>query len=367
MYVFTIDFVRILSYDIKGRNFFVSIQERNFDMKFITIGEILLRFSPPNYEKIVTSHNFNMNYGGAEANVAVSLANLGVDSTLFTVLPDNDLGKSTLSYLKANDVHTKHIIKADGRMGIYYLEEGVAVRSSQVIYDRKDSVFATYDYQNVDMEEILKDYDWLHLSGITPALSLNCRVLIEKALVAAKKLGLTVSFDPNFRKRLWTFEEARDVLSAYIPYVDVLIGIEPFHVYNPDGTDAKDGLSMQPSFKDQDRVFKAIAATYHNKVIARTVRYVHTGTNNSLMAYLHMNGRTYESKLIRFDIIDRVGGGDAFSSGLIFALMENMPPQEAIDFAVASSVVKHSIHGDTNITSIEQIKSVMNGTGDIQR
>ena len=338
-------------------------------MKFITIGEIMLRFSPPNYEKIVTTHDFIVNYGGAEANVSVSLANLGVDSTFFTVLPDTDLGKSTISYLKANDVHTKHIIRADGRMGIYYLEEGVAARASQVIYDRANSVFAEFDYTDVDMEDILKDYDWLHVSGITPALSYNCRRLIDKALKAAKKLGLTVSFDPNFRKTLWSFETARDVLSTYLPYVDVLIGIEPIHVYNEDGvTDVKDGLTMQPSFEDMDRVFKAIDEKYHMKAIGRTVRYAHSGSNNSLKAFFYTNGKTYESKLFNFDIVDRVGGGDAFSSGLIYALMEQMEPQTVVDFAVASSVIKHSIRGDTNLASRKQIEAIMNDSShDIQR
>ena len=148
-------------------------------MKFIAIGELMLRLSPPNYEKLVTTHDFRVNYGGAEANVAVSLANLGVDSTFFTVLPNSDLGKSTINYLKSNDVHTKHIIRSEGRMGLYYLEEGVSVRPSQVIYDRADSAFAEYDYKDVDFEEILKDYDWLHISGITPALSYNCRKMMD--------------------------------------------------------------------------------------------------------------------------------------------------------------------------------------------
>ena len=324
-------------------------------MKFIAIGELMLRLSPPNYEKIVSTHNYIVNYGGAEANVAVSLANLGVDSTFFTVLPDSDIGKSAINYFKANDVHTKHIIKADGRMGLYYLEEGVSVRPSQVIYDRSGSAFA--------------DYDWLHLSGITPALSYNCRRLIDKAVKAAKKLGLTVSFDPNFRSTLWSFSTARDVLSKYLPYVDVLIGIEPIHVYNPDGTDVKDGLTMDPSFKDMDRVFKAIDEQYHMKAIGRTVRYVHSGSNNSLKAFFYTNGETYESKTINFEIVDRVGGGDAFSSGLIYALMQNdMTPQETVDFAVASSVMKHAIRGDTNITSVDQIKRLMNNASfDVQR
>ena len=338
-------------------------------MKFITIGELLMRLSPPDYEKIRTTSSYVVNFGGAEANVAVSLANLGVDTTVFTVLPDNDIGRSAVRSLKANDVHTKHIIKADGRMGLYYLEEGVSVRPSQVIYDRSGSAFAEYDYKDVDFENILKDYDWLHLSGITPALSYNCRRLIDKAVKAAKKLGLTVSFDPNFRSTLWSFSTARDVLSKYLPYVDVLIGIEPIHVYNPDGTDVKDGLTMDPSFKDMDRVFKAIDEQYHMKAIGRTVRYVHSGSNNSLKAFFYTNGETYESKTINFEIVDRVGGGDAFSSGLIYALMQNdMTPQETVDFAVASSVMKHAIRGDTNITSVDQIKRLMNNASfDVQR
>ena len=330
-------------------------------MKFIAIGELMLRLSPPNYEKLVTTHDFRVNYGGAEANVAVSLANLGVDSTFFTVLPNSDLGKSTINYLKSNDVHTKHIIRSEGRMGLYYLEEGVSVRPSQVIYDRADSAFAEYDYKDVDFEEIL-------ISGITPALSYNCRKMMDMAVKAAKKMGLTVSFDPNWRSTLWSFETARDVLSKYLPYVDVLIGIEPIHVYREDGTDVKDGLTMDPSFKDMDRVFKAIDEQYHMKAIARTVRYVHSGSNNSLKAFYYTNGETYESKTINFEIVDRVGGGDAFSSGLIYALMDNMTPEDTVNFAVASSVMKHAIRGDTNITCVDHIKRLMkNSSFDVQR
>ena len=338
-------------------------------MKFITIGELLMRLSPPDYEKIRTTSSYVVNFGGAEANVAVSLANLGVDTTVFTVLPDNDIGRSAVRSLKANDVHTKHIIKADGRMGLYYLEEGVAVRASQVIYDRGNSAFAEYDYSDVDFEDILKDYDWLHLSGITPALSYNCRRMIDKAVKVAKKLGLTVSFDPNFRSTLWSFGTARDVLSKYLPYVDVLIGIEPIHVYNEDGTDVKDGLTMDPSFKDMDRVFKAIDKQYHMKAIARTVRYVHSGSNNSLKAFYYADGKTYESKTLNFEIVDRVGGGDAFSSGLIYALMQDgWKHEDIVNFAVASSVMKHAIRGDTNITSVDQIKRLMNNASfDVQR
>ena len=334
----------------------------------VTFGELLLRLAPPGYTRFVQTDTFNAVYGGGEANVAVSLANLGVDSTFFTVLPNSDLGKSTINYLKSNDVHTKHIIRSEGRMGLYYLEEGVSVRPSQVIYDRADSAFAEYDYKDVDFEEILKDYDWLHISGITPALSYNCRKMMDMAVKAAKKMGLTVSFDPNWRSTLWSFETARDVLSKYLPYVDVLIGIEPIHVYREDGTDVKDGLTMDPSFKDMDRVFKAIDEQYHMKAIARTVRYVHSGSNNSLKAFYYTNGETYESKTINFEIVDRVGGGDAFSSGLIYALMDNMTPEDTVNFAVASSVMKHAIRGDTNITCVDHIKRLMkNSSFDVQR
>ena len=193
-------------------------------MKFIAIGELMLRLSPPNYEKIVTTHNFIVNYGGAEANVAVSLANLGVDSTFFTVLPNTDLGKSCINYLKANDVHTKHIIKADGRMGLYYLEEGVSVRPSQVIYDRGSSAFAEYDYKDVDFENILKDYDWLHLSGITPALSYNCRRLIDKAIKAAKKLNFAYK-----SLKLYIQAAVKCTCVCFYNTLVLLKGIIPYH------------------------------------------------------------------------------------------------------------------------------------------
>ena len=342
-------------------------------MKFIAIGELMLRLSPPNYEKIVTTHNFIVNYGGAEANVAVSLANLGVDSTFFTVLPNTDLGKSCINYLKANDVHTKHIIKSDGRMGLYYLEEGVSVRPSQVIYDRGSSAFAEYDYKDVDFENILKDYDWLHLSGITPALSYNCRRLIDKAIKAAKKLGLTVSFDPNFRSTLWSWEEAREFCTACLPYVDVLMGIEPYHLWKDENNysagDVKDDIPFQPDLEQQEVVFNAFVKRYPNlKCIARHVRYSPSCSENSLKAYLWYEGKTYESRKLTFNILDRVGGGDAFVSGVIYALMQKFTPEDTVNFGVASSAIKHTLHGDGNITDdVSLIRHVMQMNFDIKR
>ena len=252
-------------------------------------------------------------------------------------------------------------------MGVYFLEEGIGVRSSKVIYDRKHSAFAEYDYTTVDFKALLEGYDWLHLSGITPALSNSCQILIEAAIYAARQLGMTISFDCIYRSMLWSFDEARDIISRYLPYVDVLIGIEPLHLQDENGHDLKDGMSMQPDYEEQDRIFQAMADRYHFKAIARYVRYTHSSSENSLKAYLYYNGQTYESKLFRFQILDRVGGGDAFSSGLIYALMNNYKPRDVVNFAVASSVMKHSIHGDTNITDVESIQRLMNQSFDVQR
>ena len=248
------------------------------DIRFISMGELLLRLSPPNNEKIRSANQFNITFGGAEANIAVSLANLGVDASYFTVVPDSSIGKAAIRYIRTNDVHCSPCVYVTGdRMGIYFLEEGFGVRASKVTYDRKDSAFARFDYKTIDWEQKLKGFTWLHLSGITPALSPNCRELMTLALKAAKDLGMTVSFDCNYRSALWGWQEARDCITQYLPYVDVLFGIEPINLPGPDGRDMKDGLSMNPSYKDQDRIFRELAKRYNFKAIGRHVRYVHSG------------------------------------------------------------------------------------------
>lgn len=339
------------------------------DIRFITMGELLLRLSPPNYEKIRTTDEFKVTYGGAEANVAASLSSLGVDSSYFTVVPDSSIGKAAIRYLRSFDVHCSPCDYAEtGRMGIYYLEEGYGVRSSKVTYDRENSAFATYDFTKIDFLAKLKNFDWLHLSGITPALSQNCRTLIMLALKAAKQLGITVSFDCNFRSALWGWQEARDCITEYLPYVDVLFGIEPINLRDENGVDIKDGLSMNPTYKEQDRIFKELYKRYNFKAIGRHVRTVHTGSENSLKAFMWYNGETYESRSFRFNILDRVGGGDAFASGMIYAIMRDMKPDEIVNFAVASSVIKHTIPGDFNITDDEDaIKSIMTQDFEIKR
>ena len=347
--------------------------------KFITMGEIMLRLTPPNYEKIRMSHSFEASYGGAEANIALALANLGIDSTFFTIVPDNSLGKSAIRMLRANDVHCSPIILSTPeetpthRLGSYYLETGFGIRPSQVIYDRKHSAITEYDFSKIDLKELLASYTWLHLSGITPALAPNCKELIMNTLKAAKELGITVSFDGNFRSTLWTWEEARDFCTQCLPYVNVLIGIEPYHLYKnpekPELGDVKDGIPLHLSYEQEDAIFAEFAKQYPNiTCMARHVRYAHSGSENSLKAYLWYDGKTYESRMFTFTILDRVGGGDAFASGLIYALMNNYAPTDTVNFAVASSAIKHTIRGDANITDdVESIKNLMNMNYDIKR
>ena len=347
--------------------------------KFITFGEIMLRLTPPNYEKIRVATNFEASYGGSEANIALALANLGIDSTFFSVVPNNSLGKSAVRMLRSNDVHCTPVILSTPeetpthRLGTYYLETGYGIRPSKVTYDRKHSAITEYDFSKVDLDALLKGFDWLHLSGITPALSPSCADFILACIQKAKELGLTVSFDGNFRSKLWTWDEARDYCTKLLPYVDVLFGIEPYHLWRDENDhsegDVKDGVPLQPSYEQQDEVFQAFVRRFPNiKCIARHVRYAHSGSENSLMAYMWYQGHTFESKLFTFNILDRVGGGDAFASGLIYAMMNGYKPMEMINFAVASSVLKHTIHGDANITDdAKSIRALMNMDYDIKR
>lgn len=353
--------------------------ELDTSTRFITAGEIMLRLTPPNYEKIRMTTSFEASYGGSEANIAMALANLGIDSTFFSVVPNNALGKSAVRWLRSNDVHCTPVILTSPeqtpthRLGSYYLETGYGIRASQVIYDRKHSAISEFDFSQVDLENLLADFDWLHLSGITPALSPNCAGLILDMLRIAHEKGLTVSFDGNFRSSLWTWEQARDFCTQCLPYVNVLFGIEPYHLWKDDSNhslgDWKDGIPLQPSYEQQDEIFQHFLEKYPNlSCIARHVRYAHSGSENSLKAFMYYEGHTFESRLYTFTILDRVGGGDAFASGLIYAMMKHYKPMDMLNFAVASSALKHTIHGDANITdNAESIRNLMNMSYDIRR
>ncbi|MBQ8081664.1 MAG: sugar kinase [Clostridia bacterium] len=353
--------------------------ERTTSKKFITFGEIMLRLTPPNYDKIRMATSFEASYGGSEANIALALANLNVDSTFFSVVPDNSVGKSAIRWLRSNDVHCAPVLLTTPeqtpthRLGTYYLETGYGIRPSKVIYDRKHSAISEYDFSDYDFSALLDGYDWLHLSGITPALAPSCAEAVLRLLKTAKEKGLTVSFDGNFRSTLWSWEEARDYCTQCLPYVDILLGIEPYHLWrdeaDPAQGDCKDGVPLQPSYEQQDEIFQRFIERYPNiRCIARHVRYAHSGSENSLKAFMWYEGHTFESKLFTFNILDRVGGGDAFASGLIYAMLHDEKPMDMINFAVASSVMKHTIHGDANIIDdVQSIKNLMNMSFDIKR
>lgn len=355
------------------------LKENNNSHRFITIGEIMLRLTPPNYEKIRMAASFEASYGGSEANIALALANLGIDSTFFTVVPNNSLGKSAVRMLRSNDVHCTPVILSTPeqtpthRLGTYYLETGYGIRASKVIYDRSNSAIAEYDFDSYDFDELLEGFTWLHLSGITPALGANCREMVLRCLKAAREKEIIISFDGNFRSTLWTWEEARDYCTKCLPYVDVLFGIEPYHLWKDDDDhskgDVKDGMPLQPGYEQQDENFRAFVRKYPNlKCIARHVRYAHSGSENSLKAYMWYDGHTFESRLFTFNILDRVGGGDAFASGLIYAMMNHYTPMDMVNFAVAGSALKHTIHGDANITDdAAAIRNLMNMNYDIRR
>ena len=347
--------------------------------KFLTFGEIMLRLTPPNYEKIRLANSFEASYGGSEANIALALANLGVDSTFFSVVPNNSLGKSAVRMLRSNNVHCTPVILSSPeetpthRLGSYYMEAGYGIQPSKVTYDRKHSAITEFDFSQVDLGVLLEGFEWLHLSGITPALSPSCAKFTLDCMKMAREKGITVSFDGNFRSKLWNWEEARDFCTQCLPYVDVLLGIEPYHLWKDEEDhskgDWKDGVPFHPSYEQQDEVFQHFVERYPNlKCIARHVRHAYTGSENSLMAYMWYSGHTFESRLFTFNILDRVGGGDAFASGLIYAMMNNYKPMDMVNFAVASSVIKHAIRGDGNITDdVESILNLVNMNYDIKR
>lgn len=327
--------------------------------KILTLGEIMLRFSTENNNKIVQSDSFRVDYGGGEANVAVSLANFGIKSEFVTKLPINSLSESILKYLKGNGVETKNIIFGGERLGTYFLEVGTSIRSSSVIYDRKNSSFSNLHYSELDIENILQDCEILHLSGITPALSKNCKILIDNLIKQAKKMNILISFDFNYRSKLWTLEEATPILTSYLPFIDICFaGI----------LDAKYILKLG-EHNDLKKYYEEITKKYPNiKYLASTKREIHSVNNNSLTGFIFKNGELVQSKKYRFEIVDRVGGGDAFAAGILFGIYNNLTLQENVEFATVSSAYKHTIRGDANICSKEEIYNILNqGVSSVSR
>ena len=338
--------------------------------KVVTLGEIMLRLSTPNYQRFVQAESFDVVYGGGEANVAVSLANYGLDSYYVTKLPTNPLGQSALNYLRRFGVKTDHIVRGEGRLGIYFLETGAAMRPSKVVYDRTDSTIANAKASDFDFEKIFTGADWFHFTGITPALNRNAAQLTEEALKTAKSLGVTVSVDLNYRKNLWTPEEAQKTMTHLMQYVDVCIGneedAEKTLGFKPGKTDVAAGSLELAGYRD---IFVQMREKFGFKLIATSLRESYSASDNGWSALIYDGQEFYHSKKYDVRIVDRVGGGDSFSAGLIYGLLEGMSPQDALEFSVAASALKHTIHGDFNHVSVDEVLQLVQGdaSGRVQR
>ena len=324
--------------------------------KVVTLGEILLRLTTPNYKKIEQAESFHANYGGGEANVAISLAKFGVQSSFVSKLPNNALGKSAENYLQQHGVQTNHIRYGGDRLGIYFLEKGYSIRPSKILYDRQSSSFATSQINEYDWNHIFEDADWFHVSGITPALNEELFLLTKKALVVAKEKGLTTSLDLNYRSALWSFETARMKMTELIPYVDVCIGIEPLQLLDDDGKDLKDQLPSPRSSGDYKEILTLLHDRYNIKYTAMTFRNQLSVNCNRLKVMLSDGESFYESDEVEVEMVDRVGAGDAFSAGVIYGLLSKLQNESVVKIALGCFALKHTIEGDANLLDISDIK-----------
>lgn len=330
--------------------------------KIVTLGEIMLRLSTPERNRFVQSDRFDVVYGGGEANVAVSVANYGHDAYFVSKLPKHEIGQSAVNALRKYGVNTNYIVRGGDRVGIYYLESGASMRASKVIYDRANSAIALAKPEEFDFDEIFRDADWFHWSGITPALSSEAAKLTEKALISAKKHNVTVSVDLNYRKKLWTPEQAQKVMRNLMQYVDVMIGNEEDAElslgFKPGNTDVESGNVDIDGYK---QIFKEMKEQFGFKIVSSTLRESFSATHNGWSAIMYDGNEYYQSKRYEINpIIDRVGGGDSFSAGLIHGLLTK-DKQQAIEFAVAASALKQTLPGDFNLMSEEEVNGLSMG------
>lgn len=333
-------------------------------MKIVTFGEIMLRLAPAGYYRFVQADTLGATFGGGEANVAVSLANYGMDAAFVTKLPTHDIGQAAVNSLRRYGVDTSKITRGGDRVGIYYLEKGASQRPSKVIYDRAGSSIATATAADFDWDAIFDGADWFHFTGITPALGDNVADICLQALQAAKARHITVSCDLNYRKKLWSKPKAGEVMGKLCQYVDVCIANEEdaadvFGISAAD-TDVTRGEVNHEGYKD---VARQLADRFGFRYVAITLRTSLSANDNDWAAMLYDGSAFYFSKQYRMHIVDRVGGGDSFGAGLIYALLSDFAPQETIEFAVAASCLKHSIEGDFNMVSVDEVKKLAGGDG----
>ena len=332
--------------------------------RIVCLGEILMRLSAPSYQRLSQADSFQVNYGGSEANVASALCHFGMQAAFVTKVPDTAIGQSAINHLRQFGVDTSHVVRGGQRLGIYFLEQGASLRASQVIYDRQASAFADAEAFEFDFDQILDGADWFHTSGISPALSDKALEITENALQTARRKGITTSIDLNYRKKLWTEERAAQVMSRLCRYADVCIGADSS--LGIQSEKLRSGSDIVGGFRE---LFEKLKAEFSFKVISATIRKSLSASDNELSSLVYDGIKFHESRNYPIHIVDRVGSGDAYAAGLIFGILSGMPLGEAGEFATASAALKHTIPGDTNCVSKEEVMAVLNGvdSGRVQR
>ena len=329
-------------------------------MKIVAFGEIMMRLNPLNKERFIQADNFAISYSGAEANVCASLANYFEDSSqiyFVSKVPANELGKSSIKTLRSQNINTEYVVQGGQRLGLYFLEEGASQRPSKVIYDRKNSSFAESSVTDYNWDIIFEDCSWFHFSGITPALSENLAEICKMACKKAKEKNIKISCDLNYRKKLWTTEKANSVMSELFEFVDVCIANEE---------DVQNVFGLQGSYEE---LAQKIIQKFSCKLVAFTLRESFSADKNIWSSLLFSKTESFKSEKYEIQIVDRVGAGDSFSGALIYALLNDYSNQNSLEFATAASCLKHSIHGDFNQVTVDEVLSLMKGNsnGRIQR
>ncbi len=333
--------------------------------KIVTLGEVMLRLSPPGHERFVQAESLDVTYGGGEANVAAALSIYGSQGVFISKVPDNPIGQSAINHLRRYGVDTQFVIRGGNRLGIYFLENGASARPAQVVYDRKGSSISETAVSEFDFDKILDGADWFHTSGITPALSDKAFALTEAALKTAKAKGITTSLDLNFRKKLWTEDQAREALTKLCQYVEVcmgctghfehsdsILGFKSKHTRN-----SNDDLNIE----GHREVFRQLQEEFGFKYMTTTLRVSHSASDNDCSALVYDGQELYHTKQYQARIVDRVGTGDAFAAGFIYGLVSGMSPAEAGEFGTAAMVLKHTIPGDMNHATKDEVLTLMKG------
>ncbi len=338
--------------------------------KVITFGEIMLRLSTPGYLRLIQADSFDVNYGGGEANVATSLASFGMDAYFVTIVPDNPIGQAATNHLRRYGVNASYIVRGGERLGVYFLETGASQRPSTVVYDRANSAISQAKPGDFNWEKIFKGATWFHVTGITTALGDSVAQATLEACRKAKEAGVTVSCDLNYRKKLWSQEKANQVMTDIMPYVDVAVGneedAEKVFGIRAQASDVEKGIIHEESYRE---VARQLQEKFSLKGVAITLRESRSASDNGWSGLLYDGKEFYRSRHYDIHIVDRVGGGDAFASGVIYGYLQGWPSQDIVEFAAAASCLKHTVPGDFNMVSSEEVKKLMHGdsSGRVQR